>query len=223
MPNSFFSHQAPGLLLKKKYPKRIDGTAICLSAFVPDLSIFFEPFMPFSFRHITHSLLGLLVWGAPITILLTILFSRYIGPRISEIAMKEGRLYRLMAYFGFDELHHLKKKRFNKRFYIIAFYSALIGGLTHILIDLPAHESNALFFPWSVFLNPEFLFIIVIDFGLEPIVIDRWEINSVITLFELLWYIEDIILLGSSLFLLRKIQKERMIQRWYDNVVLFRD
>ena len=218
MPNSLISHQVPGLLLKMKYPRRIDGTAICLGAFVPDLNIFFEPFMfSFPFRHITHSFLGLLIWVAPITILLTILFSRYIGPIISKIAMKEGKLYRLVAYFGFDELHRLKKKQFNKRFYFVAFYSALIGGLTHLLLDLPAHGIIELFFPWAVFTHPDFLFIIIFDFGLPPLVIDRWEINSVITLFELIWYIEDVILMCISLFLLSKIKKERLIERWYDN------
>jgi len=218
MPNPLISHQVPGLLLKRKYPKRIDGTAICLGAFAPDLSILFEPFMySFPFRHITHSFLGLLIWVAPITIMLTIIFSRYIGPRISKIAMKEGRIYRLVAYFGFDELFHLKKKRFNKHFYIVAFYSALIGGLTHFLIDLPAHGIIELFFPWTVFSHPEFLFITIFDFGLPPLVIDRWQINSVITLFELIWYIEDLILMVISLFLLRMIKKHKLIESWYSN------
>jgi len=205
MPSSL-SHQAPGLFIKMKYPKRIDGTAICLSAFVPDLNVFFEPFMPFSFRHVTHSLLGLLIWGAPITILLTILFSKYIGPRISEIAKKEGKLYRLMVYFGLDELHHLKRKQFNKRFYFVAFYSALIGGFTHILLDLPAHRYNELFFPWALFLIPEILRVTVFEF------------NRIIPLYELIWFIEDYILIGISLVLLRKIKKDGLIERWY-NVV----
>ena len=206
MPNSLISHQAPGLFIKMKYPKRIDGTAICLSVFVPDLDVFFVPFMPFPFRHVTHSLLGLLIWVAPLTILLTILFSKYIGPKISEIAKKEGKLYRIMTYFGFDKLYHLKKKQFNTHFYFVAFYSALIGGLTHILLDFPAHRYNELFFPWALFLVPDILRITVI------------ELNRAIPLYEIMWYIEDVILLAVSLFLLRKIKKDSLIQRWYDNV-----
>jgi hypothetical protein len=106
MPNSIFSHQAPGLFIKMKYPKIIDGTAIYLSAFVPDLDVFFDPFIPFPFRHVTHSFLGILIWVAPITIFLTIIFSKYVGPSISKIAKKEGKFSRIMTYFGFDELHH---------------------------------------------------------------------------------------------------------------------
>jgi hypothetical protein len=125
-----------------------------------------------------------------------------------------------MAYFGFGELHHLKKKRFNKRFYLVAFYSALIGGLTHLLLDFPSHPSIELFFPWAVFSHPEILNIVVFDFGLEPIIIDRWEINSVITLFELIWYIEDTVLLVISLVLLRKIKKESLMEKWYEDDTL---
>ena len=215
MPNSLISHQAPGLFLKMKFPKIIDGTAICLSAFVPDLNFILEPFIPFPFRHVTHSLLGLLIWVTPITILMTILFSKYVGPRLSDIAKKEGKISKLMTYFGFDELHYLKKKKFNKRFYIIASFSALIGGLSHILIDLPGHAYNELFFPWTVFFMPEIFFIPVIDFGLESIFIGRWEIDTVITLYEFLWVLEDIILLGISLFLLRKIKNRKLIEKEY--------
>ena len=205
MPNSIVSHQVPGLFLKMKYPKRIDGTAIYLSAFVPDLDFLFNPFMPFSFRHVTHSLLGLLIWVAPITIMLTVLISRFIGPRISEMVKKERKLYSVAKYFGLDELHHLKKKRFDRRFYFVAFYSALIGGLTHLLLDLPAHRYIELFFPWAIFLIPDILLIPV------------FELNRIIPLYEILWYVEDVILMGISLFLLRKIKQESLIERWYEN------
>ena len=205
MPNSILSHQAPGLFIKMKFPKRIDGTAIYLSAFVPDLNFFLDPFMPFPFRHVTHSLLGLLIWVAPITILMTLLFSKYIGPRIAEIVKNERKFYRIGTYFGFDELFHLKKKQFNTHFYFVAFYSALIGGFTHILLDLPAHRYNEFFFPWALFLVPDILRITVI------------ELNRAIPLYEIMWYIEDVILLAVSLFFLRKIKKDSLIERWYDN------
>lgn len=203
MPNSIVSHQAPCLFIKMRFPKWIDGTAIYLGAFVPDLNVFFEPFVPFPFRHITHSLIGLLIWVAPITILLTILFSKYIAPRLSEFVKKERKIYKAPIYFGLDELYHLKTKKFSWRFFIIAFYSAVIGGLTHILLDLPAHRYNELFFPWTVFLVPDFLLIPVIEF------------NGNIPLYALVWLIEDRILLGISIFLLRKIKKDKLIEKWY--------
>ena len=190
-----------------KFPRWIDGTALYIGAFIPDLNIFvFEPLMFLQFRHITHSLLGLLIWVAPLTILMAIIFSKYIGPKISEIVKKERKLYRIFIYFGFDELQYLKKKQINARFFVVAFYSALIGGFTHLIIDLPAHRYNELFFPWALFVNPEFLRVPV------------FELNRIIPLYEVIWYIEDIILLGISLVLLRKIKKDNLIERWYESV-----
>ena len=122
MPNSIISHQAPGLYIKMKFPRWIDGTALYIGAFIPDLNIFvFEPLMFLQFRHITHSLLGLLIWVAPLTILMAIIFSKYIGPKISEIVKKERKLYRIFIYFGFDELQYLKKKQINARFFLLRF------------------------------------------------------------------------------------------------------
>ncbi|MFX0140931.1 MAG: DUF4184 family protein, partial [Candidatus Hodarchaeota archaeon] len=69
MPSGFISHQAPGLALKIKYPKMFDGTALCLSTIIPDINVIFEPFLPFPFRNITHSLLGLVLLTIPLTII----------------------------------------------------------------------------------------------------------------------------------------------------------
>jgi hypothetical protein len=70
---------------------------------------------------------------------------------------------------------------------------------------LPAHRYNEWFFPWAVFLNLEILLVPVI------------ELNRTIPLYEILWYMEDVILLGISLFLLRKIKKDNLIEGWYEN------
>lgn len=97
------------------------------------------------------------------------------------------------------------------RFYFVAFYSALIGGLTHLLLDLPAHKYNELYFPWAVFLVPEILLVTVIDFGLDSTGF------GIVKLYDLIWLIEDVIFLGISLKLLRKIKKESLIEKWYAN------
>jgi len=38
MPSGIVSHQAPGLLLKVKYPHKFDGTALAIGTLVPDLN-----------------------------------------------------------------------------------------------------------------------------------------------------------------------------------------
>ncbi|MFW9948041.1 MAG: DUF4184 family protein [Candidatus Odinarchaeota archaeon] len=58
MPSPIISHQAPALFIKIKYPKKIDGTAICIGALVPDIC----EIIPLGIRTFTHSLLGLFLW-----------------------------------------------------------------------------------------------------------------------------------------------------------------
>ena len=113
MPSSIFSHQAPGLILKIKYPKKFDGTALCISAFVPDINIIFEPFLPFNFRDFTHSLLGLIIFTIPLTLLFSVIFCIYVAPFLANLAEKDNAIYKPMKYFGIAEWDNLKKKKFN--------------------------------------------------------------------------------------------------------------
>jgi hypothetical protein len=215
MPSGVISHQAPGLLLKVKYPSKFDGTALCLSTLVPDLSVIIDPFLPISFRNITHSLLGLLIYTVPFTIILTILFCRYIGPFASKLAKKKG-MYKPWNYFGIDQWDYLKEKKYNKRFFIVASYSALIGGFTHLLLDLPAHEYVELFFP-LIYQNPDFLLYSIIDFG--SINIGSMQFDRNLTVYQLIWSIETITFLIIALYLLRYIKKHNLISKWYQETL----
>ncbi|MFW9828338.1 MAG: DUF4184 family protein [Candidatus Thorarchaeota archaeon] len=213
MPTGVVSHQAPGLLIKVKFPHKFDGTALCISALVPDLNIFLDPFLPFSFRDISHSLLGLLLYNLPLTLILTILFCRYIGPFIARFAKSDHRIYKPLKFFGIDEWNIMKRKKYGKKFLLIASYSALIGGLTHLLLDLPAHGQVELFFP-IIMQSPEFLLYSIIDFG--PINIGPITIDRNLTVYQLLWIIEDSITFIASLYLLRYIKKHNLIKKWYE-------
>ncbi|MFX0026988.1 MAG: DUF4184 family protein [Candidatus Hermodarchaeota archaeon] len=211
MPSPIISHQAPALFIKIKYPNRIDGSAICIGALVPDLhEIFF-----LGIRPLTHSFLGLFIWTVPLTILLTMLFCRYIGPILSNFAKKDGFLSKPLQFFGVDNWDILKKKVFNKQFFIIAFYSALIGGLTHLLFDLPSHGYIELFYPY-ILRVPDILWISLIDLG--TLSIGVWQFNAVVRVYSIIWYIEDFILLIISLYLLRFIKKHDLISKWDKNL-----
>jgi hypothetical protein len=213
MPSSLFSHQVPGLILKIKYPKRFDGTALCISTIIPDIYLLFNPFVPFHFRNFTHSLLGLALLGIPLTIILTIAFSSYFGPFLAKVAKHKGLLFKPMRYLGIDKLEYLKYKKFDKRFFLVSFYSALLGGLTHLLLDLPAHENIELFFP-LILQSPEILLFTFIDFG--TIVIGSTEIERKLTLYGLIWFIETLVLLIIAIYYLRKIKKQDLIMAWYE-------
>ncbi|MFX1306827.1 MAG: DUF4184 family protein [Promethearchaeota archaeon] len=214
MPSSIFSHQAPGLIIKIKYPNKFDGTALCISAFVPDINIIFEPFLPFNFRDFTHSLLGLGLFTIPLTIIFSIFFCIYVAPFLANLAKRSNIIYMPMKYFGIDEWDNLKKKKFNKRFFVVASYSALIGGLTHLLLDLPAHATIELFFP-TILQSPDILLYSIIDFG--TINIGQIQIERNLTVYQLIWIIETLITFFITLYLLRYIKKHDLIRKWYEN------
>ncbi|MFW9940728.1 MAG: DUF4184 family protein [Candidatus Thorarchaeota archaeon] len=215
MPSSVFSHQAPGLALKIKYPNKFDGTALCISTMIPDINIFFDPFLPFNFRNFTHSLIGLILLTIPLTLLFTVIFCMNIGPFFAKIANNKNIFFRPLNYFGVDEWDNLKKKKFNRSFFVVASYSAFIGGLTHLLLDLPAHENIEIFFP-LVFQSPDFLLYSIIDFG--TITIGERQIERNLTVYGLIWIIETLITLVIALYLLRYIKKHKLIRIWYSEI-----
>ena len=179
MPNPIISHQAPALYLKMKFPMRIDGVAICIGTIVPDLVLSNE------LRHVSHSLLGQIYWTVPLTVVLSMLFCRYIASILSNIAKKEGFIPKLLEYFGVDEWGVVKSKKIDKKYFVVAFYSALIGGLTHLLLDFPSHPYIELFYPWAILRLYEFIWV-----------------SGVI------WIVEDILLFITSLYLFRTMKKK---------------
>ncbi|MFX1313128.1 MAG: DUF4184 family protein [Promethearchaeota archaeon] len=215
MPSSLFSHQAPALLLKIKYPRKFDGTALCISTFVPDIGVILNPFFSFNPRDFTHSLLGLIIFTLPLTLLFTIIFCTYLGPFCAKFAKKSGILSKPMKYFGLDEWDNLKKKKFDKKFYVVASYSALIGGFTHLLLDLPAHATIELFFP-IILQSPDILLYSIIDFG--AITIGPLQVDRNLTVFQLIWMTETLIFFVVALYLLRYIKKHNLITTWYQEI-----
>ncbi|MFX1320513.1 MAG: DUF4184 family protein [Promethearchaeota archaeon] len=215
MPSGVLSHQAPGLILKVKYPNKFDGTALCISTIVPDVNIIFDPFLSFTFRNITHSLLGLILITLPLTLILTMLFCTYIGPFYANLAKRNGIFAKPLKYFGIDQWDNLKKKKYNRKFFIVASYSALIGGLTHLLLDLPAHENIEIFFP-IIMQSPDILLYSIKDFG--TINIGRHQIDADLTVYQLIWFIETLITAVIAVYLLRYIKKHNLISKWYKEI-----
>jgi len=207
MPNPIISHQAPALYLKMKFPKWIDGSAICIGALVPDMIFSIE------LRHVSHSLLGQLFWTVPLTIILSMIFCRYIASILSNIAKKQGFIPKMLRYFGVDEWGIVKSKKFDKKFFIVAFYSALIGGLTHLLLDFPSHPYIELFYPWVILPSFGFLRIPLVDFGFFTT--DIWKFDAILTVSGVIWIVEDILLFIASLYLFRTIKKKDLIRSWY--------
>jgi hypothetical protein len=207
MPSGIFSHQAPGLALKIKYPNKFDGTALLISTFVPDITILIDFFLPFTLRVVSHSLLGLIYYTIPITLLLTMLFRKRIFPFLARVARNEGTLAKSLTYLGIESWDKLKNKRYNRKSIIIAIYSAIIGGFTHLLLDLPAHKIVELFYPFAILQNPDFLL-----YSLT-----QWQSYN-LTVYELIWIIETLIGLILAVYFFRYIKKKSLITKWYNQV-----
>ncbi len=215
MPSSIISHQVPGLALKVKYPKIFDGSALMFGTFVPDLSLVIRRLIPFNFYSLSHSLLGQILWSIPLGIILTILFNRYIAPFSAKLAKRTGIFAKPLRYFGVDQWSYLKNKKFNKRFWIVAAYSVMIGGITHVLLDWPSHEFVQLFYPWAVFPNPDFLLYSIANYGTVSFGSYSFEAN--LTIFNLLWFLETLVTIPIFFYYLRRIKKDNLIEKWYES------
>jgi len=209
MPSAIFSHQAPVLILKIKYPEKFDGTALCISTFAPDLTALIDPFLPFTLRGISHSFLGLLYYTLPLTLLLVVLFRRKILPYLSQIAKKDGKLSKPLNYLGIDDWDNLKNKKYDRKSLIIIIYSAIVGGFTHLLLDLPSHEYIELFFPWVILQNHQILLYSLV----------QWQSYN-LTIFDLIWIIESLITLVITIYFFRYIKKNKLINKWYEETEL---
>ncbi|MFX0021983.1 MAG: DUF4184 family protein [Candidatus Hermodarchaeota archaeon] len=214
MPSSIFSHQAPGLLIKIRYPRKFDGTALCLGALIPDFNFILDFFLNINFYLFTHSLIGQFLWTIPLTIFATVIFSQYIGPLCARIASKNSKFYTPLRYYGVDQWNYLKKKKYSRKSWLIISYSALIGGITHILLDFPAHKYITILFPWFVGLNFEIFQYSFLDYG--TISVGPFSFEANLTLYNFLWFIETIVAFVISLYLLRYIKKHNLIKKWYE-------
>ena len=206
MPNSI-SHQAPALYLKMKFPKWIDGPSICIGAIVPDLTLWFS-----DLRKISHSLLGQVIWTLPITLILTFIFSKYLASLLSKIAQKKGFIPKVMNYFGMDNWSILANKKYDRKVILVIIYSSIIGGLTHLLLDLPSHRAIELFYPWAYLRNLDFLWIPLADLGTISIL--NWHYHVIFMVSDVIWIVEDLIFFIISLYLFRIIKKKELLKKW---------
>ena len=211
MPSFFISHKAPALFIKLKCPKQIDITAICIGTIIPDLNLIFN----FISRNFSHSLVGIVILTVPVKLILTMAFNRYLAPLTSWISKKNWFLLKPLRYFGLDDIQYLSMRKYNKKFILIASYSAFIGGLTYILLDLPSHPFIEIFYLFIVFNNPLIPNNVYLNFG--TISIFSFQIQLIIKVNSLIRRLWDCTLIPITLFLLRYIKKNELVQEWSKN------
>jgi membrane-bound metal-dependent hydrolase YbcI (DUF457 family) len=203
MPSTLISHQAPALLIKAKFPRKIDGIAICIGSILPDINLYNNLFS----RNFTHSFIGVIMIIAPLAVLLTMVFDRWLASLISRISMGKWLIFKPLRFFGLDNLKYLKKKKFDRRFFLISFYSSLLGGITHLLLDLPTHANIALFYPW-VIITPSLIKNVIVNIG--TITILNFQIAIKFSLTRRLW---DLFLIPITLYLMRYIKTQNLVRK----------
>jgi hypothetical protein len=117
-------------------------------------------------------------------------------------------IFKPLRFFGLDRLRFLKHKTFNKRFFLIAFYSALLGGVTHLLLDIPTHSNIELFYPIVVIQTPALIKNIIVDLG--TITIFSLQIDIKFSLTRRLW---DLFLIPITLYLMRYIKNHNSAKK----------
>jgi len=139
MPFTAF-HAAPVWLLFLAKPRRFDWIALSVGATIPDI---LEPIMIFFFlpyywdvRIVTHSLIG----AFTVMLLVAVLISLYVVPAILRLFKRRFNDKRLYTFAGIDILEE-------RGSISVITYSALIGILSHVIIDVFYHSTNPLFHP----------------------------------------------------------------------------
>ncbi|MFX1325558.1 MAG: DUF4184 family protein [Promethearchaeota archaeon] len=216
MPSSILSRQAPLFPLKIKFPKKFDGTALFFGALIPDFNFIVDFFYPVNFYGFTHSLIGQFFWTIPLTVLATLIFSQFIGPFCAKIASCDSKIFFLLKYFGVDQWYLLKRKKFNRKFWFTSTLSALLGGISHLLLDWPSHAHVYILYPWIVWLNPYFLLHPIFDFG--SFSIGPFKFEWYFRVCSLLWVLQTILGFILALYFLRYIKNNDLVSKWYGDM-----
>jgi len=134
-------HAAIPLLPYVRWPRAFSFWALTIGAMVNDLEV-----VPlwilvgdiYQSRGLMHSVLGVLTLNAVITAVATLYF---VPPamRWFDRRWREPRVFR----FAGQDLHR------DPRDLPTVYASAALGGLTHILVDIPTHAYNPVWWPWQ--------------------------------------------------------------------------
>lgn len=126
------AHPAIVLPFLKIKPERISATALVIGSMAPDFEYFFK--MSVNGQH-SHTLLGILYFNIPVTILLSFLFHGVV---------KRNMIANLPAFFQyrFQLILELNFKEHFRRYYWAVMISAALGSFSHIFWDAFTHNDG---------------------------------------------------------------------------------
>jgi hypothetical protein len=136
MPATILAHQALVLPLKLRWPARFSGLALCIGSMAPDLEFIFRLSDDWLF---SHTLAAQLYFSVPITLLLVWLLTAVFMPVVLPFVQDHPRL-RLHDLAALHPPSTMAEWR-------LVGVSALIGGLSHWLLDGITHGGHS---GWAV-------------------------------------------------------------------------
>jgi hypothetical protein len=131
VPFPLLAHQAPVLPLKLWRPRLFSAVALCAGSIAPDFEYLRRPVRP----GIGHSLLGQVVYCLPLSILITWLVARFVGPALASCLPRSAR-------WRFDDLATLLNPFSGTRAFGVVAASCLVGSFSHILLDSFTHTDT---------------------------------------------------------------------------------
>lgn len=194
MPLTFVSHQAPVLPLKIAWPRLFDGTALVVGSMAPDL--FFVAHGTDWYLDAHESVVAFLVC-LPLTLVLTWLIKRVVaGPLAAHLP--DAGPFHLRDYGRLDAW----RSPSGAAGWIILVVSALVGALSHVLIDSFTHG-----FGWVV-QNVDAL-------RSEAFLLPEWGTGRPVYVHDLLQVGGTVLGAAITIWCLHHIGRRRLIRSWY--------
>jgi hypothetical protein len=136
MPATIFAHQALVLPLKLRWPRHFNGLALCLGSMAPDLEFIGRMHDDWI---VSHTFGAQFYFSAPLAVLLTWLLTAVVLPPVLPFVRDHPRL-------RLHDLAALRPPR-GRRGWIVAAYSAWLGGVSHWALDGVTHGGHS---GWAV-------------------------------------------------------------------------
>lgn len=126
MPLTFLAHQAPVLPIARRWPGRVDGIALVIGSMAPDMAYVLAGSR---FSLWAHGFPAVVLFSLPVTLAVSWLIARVVSPVLWDHLPDAGP-------FRLHDFRALARHRF---VWHRAALSALVGALSHILVDHFTH------------------------------------------------------------------------------------
>jgi len=128
MPLTFPAHQGLIAPIKIRWPQKLDATALCIAAAAPDFAYPLGAWL----NHQSHTVIGLLAWAIPFTILST---------KIVRWRAANG-IFAYMPDLGPLRLRSYRVLSNRKPNFLTTVTSTILGASSHVLIDGFSHSGR---------------------------------------------------------------------------------